>query len=197
MKIIRIALWAVVTLVAVGVGALAFQATREPGGMTVTADIGGPFTLTDQHGETVTQADLIGSPHAVFFGYTYCPDVCPTTLWELSTYMAALGEKADDLKVVFVSVDPERDTPEALGDYISAFDDRIIGLTGSREAIDETVRAYRAYYKIHPEDDEGDVLIDHTATTYLFDEAGRFTGTIAYGEAAETARAKLERLVGA
>lgn len=197
MKTIRIALWAVVALVAVGVGALAFQTTREPGGVTVTADIGGPFTLTNQHGETVTQADLIGSPHAVFFGYTYCPDVCPTTLWELSTYMAALGEDADDLKVVFVSVDPERDTPEALGEYISAFDDRIIGLTGSREAIDETVRAYRAYYKIHPEDEQGDVLIDHTATTYLFDEAGRFTGTIAYQEAAETAQAKLERLVGA
>lgn len=197
MRTIRIALWAVVALVAVGVGALAFQTTRELGGITVTADIGGPFTLTDQHGETVTQADLIGSPHAVFFGYTYCPDVCPTTLWELSTYMAALGEDADDLKVVFVSVDPERDTPEALGEYISAFDDRIIGLTGSREAIDETVRAYRAYYKIHPEDEQGDVLIDHTATTYLFDEAGQFTGTIAYGEAAETAQAKLERLVGA
>ena len=197
MKTIRIALWAVVALVAVAVGALAFQTARGPQAVAGIADIGGPFTLTNQHGETVTRDDLIGSPHVVFFGYTYCPDVCPTTLWELSQYMAALGEKADDLKVVFVSVDPDRDTPDALSDYIAAFDDRIIGLTGSREAIDEAVNAYRAYYKIHPEDEHGDVLIDHTATTYLFDETGAFTGTIAYQERADTARAKLERLVGA
>ena len=197
MRTIRIALWAVVALVAVGVGALAFNATRGPQTVAGVADIGGPFTLTDQHGETVTRDDLIGHPHAVFFGYTFCPDVCPTTLWELSQYMAALGEDADDLKVVFVSVDPERDTPEALDAYISAFDDRIIGLTGSREAIDETVRAYRAYYKIHPEDEQGDVLIDHTATTYLFDRDGTFAGTIAYQESADTAKAKLQRLVSA
>ena len=84
-----------------------------------------------------------------------------------------------------------------LGDYISAFDDRIIGLTGRREAVDEAVSAYRAYYKIHPEDEHGDILIDHTATTYLFDENGGFAGTIAYQESADTAQAKLERLVGA
>ena len=197
MKTIRIALWSIVALVAVALGALTFQATRGPQAVTGVADIGGPFTLVNQRGETVTRDDLIGHPHALFFGYTFCPDVCPTTLWELSQHMAALGDEADDLKVVFVSVDPERDTPEALARYISAFDERIIGLTGTREAIDETVNAYRAYYKIHPRDEQGDILIDHTATTYLFDEDGGFAGTIAYQESADTAKAKLKRLVGA
>ena len=197
MKAIRIGLWALVALVAVGVGALAFQATTRHGapGLTAVADIGGPFTLTDQRGETVTRDDLLGRPHAVFFGYTFCPDVCPTTLYEMSQHMAAMGDDAP--AVVFVTVDPERDTPEALATYVGYFDERIVALTGSRAAIDETVRAYRAYYKIHPEDEHGDVLIDHTASVYLFGPDGAFEGTIAYGEDPDVARAKLERLVAA
>ena len=197
MKAIRIVLWALVGLVAAGLGAVTFQTSRGGSAVAVVADIGGPFDLVDQRGERVTREDILGKPHAVFFGYTYCPDVCPTTLWEMSQHVAALGERSDDLRVVFVSVDVERDTPEALAEYVGAFDPRILALTGTRENVDEAVRAYRAYYKIHPEDEQGDVLIDHTASVYLFDAEGNFEGTIAYQESPDTARAKLERLVGA
>ena len=195
MKTIRIVLWALVALVSVGLGAAALRGGDEP---VEVAAIGGPFTLVNQRGETVTRDDLVGKPHAVFFGYTFCPDVCPTTLWEMSEHLKALdaGGKGD-LEVVFITVDPARDTPETLEAYVSAFDERILALTGSREAVDEAVRAYKATYRIHPEDENGDVLVDHTASVFLFDGEGRFRGTIAYGEAMDTARAKLARLVEA
>ena len=200
MKTFRIGLWAVTGLVALALAFVAVTGFRQPAQVVETfgtADIGGPFTLTNTQGETVTRDDLIGKPHAIFFGYTYCPDVCPTTMWELGGYMRAMGERADNMEVVFVSVDPERDTPGALRDYVSAFDPRITALTGSRERIDEMVRNYRAYYKIHEPDENGDVLIDHTANVFLFDAQGNFEGTIAYQENAQTALAKLERLVEA
>ncbi|MEM6848933.1 MAG: SCO family protein [Pseudomonadota bacterium] len=159
------------------------------------ADIGGPFTLTDTSGATVTYDDLKGRPHAVFFGYTFCPDVCPTTLFEMSNYLVGLGDQAEDLGVYFISVDPKNDTAERLDMYISAFDPRIVGLTGPREAIDEAVREYRIYYKVHPEDENGFQLIDHSAHVLLFDENAHFRGQIAYGEDPKVALAKLENLV--
>ena len=196
MNAIRIGLWALVAVVALGMGALAFQTTRDGApAITGVADIGGPFTLVDQRGETVTRDDILGRPHAVFFGYTFCPDVCPTTLYEMSQHMAAMGDAAP--AVVFVSVDPERDTPEVLAKYVAYFDERILALTGSREAVDEAVRAYRAYYRIHPADEDGDILVDHTASVFLFDAEGNFEGTIAYKENPDVAREKLERLVEA
>lgn len=200
MRAFRIALWALVAVVAVMVGVLSFR-TMAPEGSTVaglaTPDIGGPFELVGSDGATVTRDDLLGKPHALFFGYTHCPDVCPTTVWELTEHVKKLGRDADDLRLVFVSVDPERDTPEVLGEYVSAFDPRIVGLTGSREAIDEAVRVHRAYYRIHPPDEHGDILVDHTASVFLFDADGAFRGTIAYGEAPGTALEKLRRLVTA
>ena len=196
MRTFRIALWGLVALVAVLLAGATFVGSREDAAVASTGvRIGGPFELVDQRGETVTRDDLIGTPHAVFFGYTFCPDVCPTTLWEMSEHLEALGDDPN-LKVVFVSVDPERDTPEALADYVSAFDERILALTGPKARIDEAVGAYRATYTIHEPDERGDVLIDHTASVMLFDETGTFRGTIAYGEDFRTARAKLERLTG-
>ena len=197
MKAIRIGLWTLVAVVAVAVGALGYRAAV-PGGtasLTSIADIGGPFTLVNQRGETVTRDDILGRPHAVFFGYTFCPDVCPTTLYEMSQHMAAMGDSAPE--IVFITVDPERDTPETLERYVSFFDERILALTGTREAVDEAVRAYRAYYKIHPEDEDGDILVDHTASVFLFGADGSFEGTIAYQENPAVAREKLERLVAA
>lgn len=196
MRIFRIALWSVVAVAAVMLGVLAYQATRTPDHAAI-AEIGGPFDLIDQAGNPLSRDDLIGRPHAVFFGYTLCPDVCPTTMYEMGRHMAKLGDRADDLAVVFISVDVERDTPDLLGDYLSAFDDRMIGLTGTREAVDEAVRNFKAYYKIHPVDENGVQLVDHTASVYLFDEAGRFSGTIAYGEQLDVAYEKLERLLDA
>ncbi len=203
MKTFRIALWAVVALAAVGLGVLGYQMSRQNAaiGTAQAPSLGGPFNLIGTDGETVTRDDILGRPHAVFFGYTLCPDVCPTSMYEMGRHMAKLdaelGERAEDLAVVFVSVDSERDTPDLLSDYLSAFDPRILGLTGEREAVDEMVRNYRAYYKIHEADEYGNVLIDHTASVMLFDAMGNFSGTIAYGENLDTAYEKLERLVGA
>ena len=196
MRALRIALWALVGAMALGLGAVAFLGTRDDAPLAAGGPaIGGPFSLVDQNGRTVTRDDVLGRPHAVFFGYTFCPDVCPTTLYEMSQHVAAMGEQAPT--TVFITVDPERDTPDVLERYLSAFDSRIVGLTGTREAVDEAVRAYRAHYTIHPPDADGDVLVDHTASVLLFDAAGRFEGTIAYGESPEVARAKLERLADA
>lgn len=195
MKAIRIALWALTALAALGLGALTYRTLNDP--QASVAEIGGPFTLTATNGETVTRDDILGRPHAVFFGYTLCPDVCPTSMYEMGRHMDRLGDRAEDLGVVFITVDPERDTPDLLNDYLSAFDERIIGLTGDRDAVDEAVRNYRAYYKIHDPDENGVVLVDHTASILLFDETGRFTGTIAYGEDLDVAYQKLERLIDA
>ncbi|MDH6233450.1 protein SCO1/2 [Mesorhizobium soli] len=157
-------------------------------------DIGGPFKLTTQDGKPLSNEDLKGSPFAVFFGFTHCPEVCPTTLWEMSEALKALGDKADKLKVLFVSVDPERDTPEFMSSYLKSFDPRIIGLTGSQEAIASVGKAYRAYWKKVPTDG-GDYTMDHTASVYLMDAEGRFSGVISYQEDPKVRLAKLERLV--
>ncbi|MEM7694004.1 MAG: SCO family protein [Pseudomonadota bacterium] len=160
----------------------------------VAAKIGGPFTLVGTKGQPVTRADILGRPHAVFFGYTFCPDICPTTLFEMSGHLEALGAAGDRLDVYFISVDGTRDTPAHLGRYVSAFDPRIAALTGTKAQIDEAVAAYRVRYKIHPPNERGHYLIDHTATVLLFDENGAFQGTIGYGEDVAVARAKLKRL---
>ena len=141
----------------------------EPGG---TATIGGPFALVDQDGHPVTQAILDGEPTLVFFGYTHCPDVCPTTLNDMSSMLTALGpdKKARGL---FITVDPERDTPAVLKDYLSSFDSRIRALTGSPDAVASVEKAYKVYAKKVPAND-GDYSMDHTSVVYLMDKQGRF-----------------------
>ena len=184
-------------LVALVVAAAVVYALGPRGRYTVTAPtvtIGGPFTLTTHEGAKLSEADLKGAPFTVFFGFTHCPEVCPTTLWEMSEALAALGPEADRLKVLFVSVDPERDTPESLALYLQSFDQRIVGLTGSEEEIATVANAYRAYWRKVPTED-GDYTMDHTASVYLMDAAGEFTGTIAYEEQADVRIAKLKRLV--
>ncbi|WP_207483008.1 SCO family protein [Arenibaculum pallidiluteum] len=159
------------------------------------ADIGGPFRMLDQKGSAVTEADLLGKPTVIFFGFTFCPEVCPTTLHELTTAIQELGPDADRLNFVFVSVDPERDTPEQLALYLSAFDPRIRGFTGTQEQVDGIAKAYRVYHRRVPTGD-GSYTMDHTATVYLMDADGRFSGTIAYAENRDTALGKLRRLAG-
>ncbi|MBZ8132567.1 SCO family protein [Afifella sp. IM 167] len=156
------------------------------------ADIGGPFTLTDEDGKTVTEADLLGKPTVVYFGFTYCPDVCPTTLYELTGLIERLGTEADKLNFVFVSVDWERDKPADLKRYTSAFDARIRGLSGTEEQIEQVAKAYKIYYRRVPTDDG--YTIDHTASVFLMDKDGKFVGTLAYGEDADTMLKKLENL---
>lgn len=137
--------------------------------------IGGPFTLTDQNGNTFTDKDLAGSPTLIFFGFTHCPDVCPTTLFEVSEVLRAAGSDADKVRVLFVSVDPARDTAAVLKDYIGSFDGRIIGLTGTQEQTDAIAKAYKVYArKIPTGDDPDEYTMDHTAIVYLLDKQGRF-----------------------
>ncbi|MEZ5841214.1 MAG: SCO family protein [Hyphomicrobiales bacterium] len=162
---------------------------------TPVATIGGDFSLVDTGNRPFTNKDLLGKPYAMFFGFTYCPDVCPTTLWDASQWLEELGADADKLNFVYVSVDPERDTPEQMKSYLSAFNPRIIGLTGPRAEVDRIIAGYRVYAK-RIELDGGDYTMDHTATVYLMDAKGYFAGTIAYQEKPENAVLKLRRLIG-
>jgi protein SCO1/2 len=144
-------------------------------GASGTASVGGPFSLTTVDGKTLTDKELRGAPFLVFFGFTHCPDICPTKLFEISEALRAAGSKGEKLRALFISVDPERDTPEVLKSYLGSFDPRIVGLTGDRAAIDATIKAYRAYSKKVPLKD-GDYTMDHTALVYLMDKNGGFVG---------------------
>ncbi len=146
---------------------------RSPVPATMQSSVGGPFQLTDHNGSTVTDRDLKGRPFLVFFGFTHCPDVCPTTLFEVSEIMRALGSDGEHVRALFVTVDPMRDTPEKLKDYLSSFDSRIIGLTGDEASITAIEKAYRVYAKKVPLDGGG-YNMDHTAIVYLMDKGGRF-----------------------
>ena len=142
-----------------------------------TSSVGGPFTLVNQEGKTVTERDFAGGPHLVFFGFTHCPDVCPTTLQQITDVLAALGPKADRLKVAFVTVDPERDTPDELKSYLESFDPRIAGLTGTQEQVAATIKAYRAFAQKVP-GKNGDYTMNHTAMVYLMDSRNDFVSAL-------------------
>jgi len=145
---------------------------RAPVGQAVAA-VGGPFRLEDQNGKAVTDADMKGKPFLVFFGYTHCPDVCPTTLFDLSQLLKELGPDADRTNALFITVDPERDTQQVMKDYLSNFDPHLRGLTGDRASIDAAIKAYRVYAKKVPLEN-GDYTMDHTALVYLMDKNGHF-----------------------
>jgi protein SCO1/2 len=194
-RMVRYLAWGAVALLVIAVAVFAYQSRTGKDPLNLASAIGGPFTLTDQNGSTVTEATLKGHPSAIFFGFTFCPDVCPTTLSDLTLLVQKLGADGDRLKVYFVTVDPERDTREQLAAYLQAFDPRFTGLTGSRAAIDQMLKAYRVYAKKVPTDG-GSYTMDHTASVYLLDANGQLTGTLDYHEKEETALAKLKRLMG-
>ncbi len=139
-----------------------------------TSAVGGPFALVSQDGAPVTQQALQGQPNLVFFGYTHCPDVCPATLAQISSVFKALGPDTK-AKAFFVTVDPQRDTPLVMKDYLSSFDPRIVGLTGSPEAVKKIEDDYKVYAEAKP-DKDGTYTMDHTAITYLMDRKGLFVG---------------------
>ena len=154
------------------------------------------FRLTDQSGASRSTADFAGAPVALFFGYTYCPDVCPMTLTLLTNALDEVGDRGLDtaaLQTIFVTVDAERDTPDQLAAYLSLFDTEVTGLTGSSEALVKVQRDFGAYAS-RVEREDGVVLWDHTATVYLYDADGRFTGTIVFNEPPEFVTEKLARL---
>jgi protein SCO1/2 len=151
------------------------------------------FTLTDQAGAPIGKKDVLGKPAVLFFGFTYCPDVCPTTLASMTSYLKQLGPDADRIGAFFVSVDPERDTPEVLSTYLASFDPRIRGITGSAEEISRLTKSLGIYYK-KVDTGGGSYTVDHSALIVQLDSQGRFFGTIAYEEDKQTALDKLRRL---
>jgi protein SCO1 len=163
-------------------------------GAPQAAAIGGPFRLTDQDGRIVTEADLKGRPSLVFFGFTHCPDVCPTTLFDISQIMQALGPDADRTRALFITVDPERDTQSVLKDYMANFDPHVSGLTGDLPSITTVAKEYRVYFKKVPLDD-GSYTMDHTVITYLMDKEGRFVSPFLMKRTPEAAAADLRRLL--
>jgi protein SCO1 len=156
------------------------------------AAIGGPFQLADQAGQSVTDQNLKGRPTLIFFGFTHCPDVCPTSLFEISEVLRAMGKDADRVNAWFVSVDPERDTAAAMKDYLSSFDPHLKGLTGNPEAVTKVLTAYRVYARKVPLKD-GDYTMDHTALIYLMDKDGRFVAPFNLKRSPEDAAADLKR----
>jgi protein SCO1/2 len=160
--------------------------------VTAPAAIGGPFQLTDQTGQTVTDKSMQGRPSLIFFGFTHCPDVCPTTLFEISEVLKAMGKDADRVNAYYISVDPERDTQTAMKEYLSSFDPRLKGLTGNTEEIAKVLSEYRVYAKKVPLKD-GDYTMDHTALIYLMDRDGKFVSPFNINRKPEDAASDLKQ----
>ena len=196
MRRLRIMLWSAAIAALLSVAAVMLYqraATLDLATLPLSARIGGPFDLVTHDGTRLSSASLEGTPFAVFFGFTYCPDVCPTTMLGLSNILQRLGSDADRMRYFFISVDTERDTPEHLKQYLSNFDTRIMGLTGTAEEIAAVAKSYHAFYQKVPTS-EG-FTYNHTATMYLMDRKGRLASTISYQESEETQIGKLRRLI--
>lgn len=195
---LKIGIWvALATLFLSSLGLLFWQYTVQgtDRSLSVKLDLGTDFSLVDHNGDKITEAAFSGRPTLVFFGFTRCPEVCPTTLYELSGWLDALGDEGRELQAFFISVDPERDTPEIMKSYAEAFGDRITGITGDPDEVARVVAAWHVYAAKIPTEG-GDYTMDHTASVFLIDRDGRFRGTIAYGEDSESATDKLRRLAG-
>lgn len=167
------------------------------GGFIVNADIGGTFTLTDQDGETVTQADFLGRYVLIYFGYTYCPDVCPTELGAMAAAIDMLGEAGEQVVPVLITIDPERDTPAVLAEYVPLFHERLVGLTGTPEQIRDVAEKYRVFYRRFEDPGFDAYLMDHSSYVYLLDPAGKVAAMFRYGtdpaEIAKTIRTVMGR----
>jgi len=196
---IRFSLFLLVAF-ALGLGVnLALKDNQQPApGQSVQGSgkalIGGPFELVSHTGETVTQADFAGQHMLVFFGFTNCPDVCPAKLNTISIALDDLGPLADEVTPVFITIDPGRDTPQRMAEYVSNFSADIVGLTGSPEQIREAAKSYRVYYaKVDLENSASGYTMDHSAFTYLMDENGEYITHFAYGTSAAKITERLRR----
>ena len=176
MKTIRIVLWAAVIVMAGALGWLTYNVTQS-GDKIAEAPFGVPFQLVDQNAQPISEQAFRGRPTALFFGFTHCPEVCPTTLFELDGWLKQVDPDAKGLQAYFVTVDPERDTPQILGQYISNVTNRVTGIAGDPAKIAEVVKGFRVYAKKVPLDEskpDGDYTMDHTASIFLLDAEGRF-----------------------
>ena len=156
------------------------------------AAVGGPFRLVNQNEQTVTDQDFKGRPFLVFFGFTHCPEICPTTLFEVSEIIRNLGPDGDRVRAIFITIDPERDTPAALKEYLSSFDPRLSGLTGDPDAIAAVAKSYRAFYRKVPLE-QGGYTMDHTAIVYLMDKQGRFVAPFSLKRTTQASVAELRK----
>src|SRR5271169_1914440 len=184
--------------VILGTGAFLALALRDnprgAAGTALASAIGGPFQLVDQDGKTVTDADLKGKWSLIYFGYTHCPDACPTALNDISIALSELGPKRDAVRPVFITVDPERDTPEVLKSYVTSFDAPILALTGTAEQVAKAAKGYRVYYAKHPEAG-GDYSMDHSSVIYEMDPEGRFTASFTHENTPEQIAERLKKLL--
>lgn len=197
MKTVRIILWAAVLIMAGVLGWLTLEITRSQD-QIAEGPFGVPFQLVAQDGKPITEAAFRQKPTAVFFGFTHCPEVCPTTLFELNGWLHKVDPDGTKLNAYFVTVDPERDSPEILGRYVSNVTDRVVGISGPVDKVAEMVKGFRVYARKVPVDEKnpnGDYTMDHTASVFLLNKGGRFVGTISYGEPTETAEKKLQNLI--
>lgn len=189
-RLVAFALIGVLGLVWAGVWLGLFERSEAP---TLGTPTIGRFQLLDQDSKPFDNAAMAGKPAVVFFGFTYCPDICPTTLAAMTALLAQLGDDGDNLGVFFVTVDPDRDTPEEIKTYLSSFDPRIRGLTGSEDQIKALARPLGVYFAKVKSGDS--YTMDHTASVFLLDSEGRFRGTIAYGEDSAVALEKVRKLL--
>jgi protein SCO1 len=189
---VTIALWGLVALALLGV--TWFRVIEPRMNATIADTLGqGDYHLTGTDGSDFTEATLKGAPSAVFFGFTHCPEVCPTTLGDIATWQEELAKDGQGLRVFFVTVDPERDTAETLGDYVS-WVPGVIGVSGSPEEVEKAIRAFRVYARKVPLDDGG-YTMDHSASVLLFDREGRLFEPIGYQEDYTRAVAKIRRML--
>jgi protein SCO1/2 len=186
----RFVLAGILVLMAAVIGWMTFDWYRDRGNGVA---FGAPFALTDGTGQPITDAAFRGHPSAVFFGFTHCPEVCPTTLVEMDDWLKKLGNEGRNIRAFFVTVDPARDTPEAVGIYVKNVSDRITAISGDPAKVEQMARDFKIYFKKVPTSD-GDYTMDHTASVLLLDSSGDYFGTIAYEENGEAALAKLKRL---
>lgn len=194
----RILLVVGIAAVIIAAGAFAISLVEESMPVSETADtatgaaVGGPFALEDAQGQTVTDQHFRGKWMLVYFGYTFCPDVCPTTLTNIAQALVQLRGNANALAPIFITIDPKRDTPKVIGDYVKAFDPRIVGLTGSEAQIAKVAQEYHVYYAKQPNSGDGknDYLVDHSSFVYLMTPQGKFAkvmpGSLSGGEMADT-----------
>ncbi len=201
-QVIRYSVWGAAAVVLAIAAAVTWTTTRRGEENVTVADAagaatrayGGPFTLVSDAGEMVTQADLLGHPTIMFFGFTTCPDVCPTAMAEATSWLTELGPAAGDLEVYFVTVDPERDTPGRLAEYLSVFHPAIVGLTGTVDDVHAMLRSYGILFQ-RVEQAEGGYTMDHAASFLLFDETADIAGIIGYNEEHTAALAEVRALI--
>lgn len=193
MRTVRIWLWAAVVVLGLAAATGAVLLRQQPPARTDGFGVA-EFDLLDHLGNPVDETVFAGHPSLLFFGFTHCPEVCPTSLAEISGWLETLGEEGRDLHAYFVSVDPERDTPAVLGDYVSWIGDRITGITGASDQVARLADAWGVYYE-RVALEGGGYTMDHTASVFLLDRNGAFQGTIAYREDNATALGKIRNLL--